>query len=376
MQFNPVIRVQILSAIICACLVIVPASAQPRQNGEPHTYHTIGHEILDLESAVAPVSPALYARLDTIIDDAKRRIPPLKEDASRTEERAYALQVFRIIDSTLIQHNILYPENDESKWTKNLTEGLTPQNVDPEVLDRILGQINNSRRLRYFHRDNNIYFMDCDIASFVYLSIAEALNLPMTMVDLPKHNFVRWILDDGTSVNWETIYGMTLSDGQYIASYLGSESNGNEAAEEGVYMRSLSRVEILGYCHAVRAMVWEKQRRWDRALEDYREAVRRYPLSELSQNNLAWLRATCPDPHYRNGGEAVEAARRAVTLFRNANNLDTYAAACAEAGDFPLAYKLEMKAYELSRKEEYKHLAEAYKKGITYARYQIEKREE
>ena len=55
----------------------------------------------------------------------------------------------------------------------------------------------------------------------------------------------------------------------------------------------------------------------------------------LTLNNLALLRATHPDPKFRDGGEAVILARRAVGLTPgDPDYLGTLAAAYAEAGRF------------------------------------------
>jgi tetratricopeptide (TPR) repeat protein len=53
-------------------------------------------------------------------------------------------------------------------------------------------------------------------------------------------------------------------------------------------------------------------------------------------NDLAWLRATAPDPGLRNGPEAVRLAERACQLTQNndADAITTLALAYAEAGRF------------------------------------------
>jgi hypothetical protein len=58
-------------------------------------------------------------------------------------------------------------------------------------------------------------------------------------------------------------------------------------------------------------------------------------------NNLAWLLAICPDTKLRDGKKAVEYARKAceVSKWKDPFHLGTYAAACAEAGDFDEAVK-------------------------------------
>jgi tetratricopeptide (TPR) repeat protein len=61
-------------------------------------------------------------------------------------------------------------------------------------------------------------------------------------------------------------------------------------------------------------------------------------------NSFAWLLAVCPESRYRNGVKASELAKRAVELKDTANNIDTLAAAYAEAGRFQEAIKTEERA--------------------------------
>ncbi len=86
--------------------------------------------------------------------------------------------------------------------------------------------------------------------------------------------------------------------------------------------------------------------------------ARRLPIStgrsELAPANpdilkyLAWFRATCSVALYRDGAQAVAAAKRACELTgHKAGALDTLAAACAESGDFASAVKWEQKAIDV-----------------------------
>lgn len=70
------------------------------------------------------------------------------------------------------------------------------------------------------------------------------------------------------------------------------------------------------------------------ALADARRAAELRPDDAVFLNQLAWLRATCPDASVRNGPEALAVATRAAELseWRDAAVLDTLAAAHAECG--------------------------------------------
>jgi tetratricopeptide (TPR) repeat protein len=85
---------------------------------------------------------------------------------------------------------------------------------------------------------------------------------------------------------------------------------------------------------------------YDGARAAYRLAVRRAPGRADGYNATAWLLATCPDARFRDGRGAVAAGLEACRLggWRDANHIDTLAAAYAEAGDFDRAVEAERRA--------------------------------
>jgi tetratricopeptide (TPR) repeat protein len=86
------------------------------------------------------------------------------------------------------------------------------------------------------------------------------------------------------------------------------------------------------------------------AVASYRLALQSHSdLPELN-NNLAWLLATCPDAHIRDGAQAVGYAERACALTHYAVTpmVGTLAAAFAEAGRFDDAIAMAQKACALA----------------------------
>jgi tetratricopeptide (TPR) repeat protein len=84
----------------------------------------------------------------------------------------------------------------------------------------------------------------------------------------------------------------------------------------------------------------------DEAIRQFRQLLRLAPDWAPALQSLAWLRATCEDPRFRNGDEAVRLASRAAELTGGTNPkvLATLAAACAEAGRFDDAVATARKA--------------------------------
>jgi len=91
-----------------------------------------------------------------------------------------------------------------------------------------------------------------------------------------------------------------------------------------------------------------------RAQDDFVAAVRLGARDPDVLNNAAWFRATCPDPAFRNGKEAVDLASRACQLdkWKDADQIDTLAAAHAEAGNFAEAERYQLKALSLLSADE------------------------
>jgi tetratricopeptide (TPR) repeat protein len=100
------------------------------------------------------------------------------------------------------------------------------------------------------------------------------------------------------------------------------------------------------------------------AARDFNLAIRVDPRNADAHNGLAWQLSTAREPQIRNGRLAVELARKAceLTQWKNANHLDTLAAAYAEAGQFEEAVRWQQAALAFPEFE--KQAGEAARKRL------------
>ena len=98
---------------------------------------------------------------------------------------------------------------------------------------------------------------------------------------------------------------------------LASAGDLDEAAAE--YRKALKIDPNEAVAHGALGMALAGLGRLDEAVAEYRKALKINPNDAIAYNKLAWIRATHPDPRFRDGAEAVTLARRAVNLARRSH---------------------------------------------------------
>lgn len=326
-------------------------------------YHTIAHEILDIESGALPVDDSMYKLLDEVLDDAKKSIGSQPVPCDREGAR----RVLGTMDEILIKRNFVYP--GKGCTVVYLRDALVAETIEPSVLLDILTQPKNRRRKPVIDISLPIHEADCDTASFIYLAVGELLDLPLSLVEVPTHNFIRWTFTDGSHINWEANYGGVIDDQEYKRDFGVSQ----DQYDRGIYLQSMTREEVLGYCYSLRGQEFIIRKNYSAACQDCERSIELYGKAFWGYYAYASMLATADDRRVRDGKKAVALAKKAAAIDESAPVLDALAAAYAESGDFVKALDCEKRAWKLDPTDPiFAKLCDAYAEHKTYVQYMKE----
>lgn len=192
----------------------------------------------------------------------------------------------------------------------------------------------------------------CMGLSMLYLALAERLGLPMFGIALPEHVLVRY--DDGTTrLNIEPSLKGTFPTDEELKT---NSSLAPEAVQNGVYMRSLGKKEMLGTLLTVRATRLRKAEEFERALCDLAQ-VERY-IKTLP--GLYYCRGVI----YRKLGEW----NRAIEAFTKALDLNPFevlsfyhrSIAYQELGNYDACFSDISKAITIDAEKAYLYIVRGY----------------
>jgi hypothetical protein len=101
-----------------------------------HRYQGIDQTFLDMENEVGPVTPAEYAILDALLDEAKQRLKPIPAGLSPADYDAFAVAALKTMDCILVRHGFVYPGVG---LVPLLSDGLGSTNFTGVYLERLTG---------------------------------------------------------------------------------------------------------------------------------------------------------------------------------------------------------------------------------------------
>lgn len=212
-------------------------------------YDTEIHRLLDLTNKEeASTDKASYKLLENIINTAKLK---LEEEHLMNKSNYAAYEVIKVFEI--------------------IADSLRDENFKIEEITFIAQAL-----------EQKTY--DCDTGSALYLSILEALNLPINvyMVELPDHVFLRW--SNGQEYfNWEVLQSKVVSDEFYINAY----NYNQEDIDNKLFMRELNKQETHSHNLQTLGLYLLEKKKYIAAIKHFTEAIELDATNHKAFNNRA-----------------------------------------------------------------------------------------
>jgi tetratricopeptide (TPR) repeat protein len=316
-------------------------------------YDTYAHQLLHAEENVLfqyynrqeEMYDREYALLDDIIDSSIVALTPIINQNLPEEEKA--LKVFDLIDSTLTSFNFIV-----CVYTSFIHEGLYPKKLPEFDSITCIIEWTDERRAHYeLNKDSKFHRMDCDISSYIYLSIGEIMSLPIKMVNVPNHAFVRWEFENGEYVNWDTNSAKSFLDEEYKEGNLNccEVKLTDEEIENCSFLKSWDASEIKASQHLIIAFLYSQLESYKEAIRHYEKALQLQPNLPLAMNNISSLLLSKPELKSKKNAEKAFALSAKVDSLLPSKLFykGTYALAFAENGQYEEAMKRNEELIEL-----------------------------
>lgn len=322
--------------ILLACLLSLPqialADVRPVES-------TLAHELMQLERDVGTVPDETAARLDRIVRDASDAAIAIHR---RPRSRDEALAVLQHIQIALAKHNLFQPLRRED-WPMRMSTALTPLDVTPEQKRNIVERQASPQWGTYADLDAPFFYVDCDMGAQLFLAVGQRAGWDIRLAEVPDHNFVRWHLPGGETVNWDWTAWSSLSDDAYRSRI----APAYDPRLQAHYVRSFTPEETRAYYRGlVASQIDENSDRIEHILVD---ALRAFPNHPTLLNNTAWFYATHPGIPASSRDRALPFALAAWSLkWDNANIADTAGCSAAAAEQWGLARQIQTRAVELA----------------------------
>ena len=252
-------------------------------------YTTITHQLLKSEEESGLWSnqstiefDKKYETIDLAIDQCRLNIAKLKN--YRLNNKTNALEILRVIDSTLSRNRF-----SVCVKVQTLSEGLELK--PKKSLNCCYCNDYKQYREDNFKKFDKVYHLDCDLYSFLYLSIGEALELPLNFVEVPKHNFIRWMLDSKNYINWDVNTANDYSDDTFRLGKTPTASTTFNIKEERDchYLINLKTSEIIGYYEMVIGRSLKSNKKYVQAKKYYEHSISLRPYHPEAKHCLAYM---------------------------------------------------------------------------------------
>jgi len=334
--------------IMITCFICLPffSISQLRYQWK---YNTITHKLLQQEEQFSNISDSTQSEFDNkyrLLDDLFQKCADRLrfKILGHNNAQAEAVNILKGIDSVLAENKFFICIK-----TEFLSTALTPvskKSYSCHVFN------NNKYREDLFKTCDSLYTIDCDLGSFLFLGVGEILGLPLTFVEVPKHNFVRWRLDDNTYFNWDVNSAEVYSDDEFRKGLTPTVSTTFTKKQEAAYryLTGMDSSTTMGYYSWVIGRNLKKQKKYQEARKYYELAIPKWNYHPNPKLSLAYMIV-----FYKifNSKEdfmlANKLAGEVVNIYPDENeHLETLACSYALLGNFNMAIQTINKTHPLN----------------------------
>lgn len=240
-------------------------------------YNTVAHRLLQIEELAFMQANLdyreMYQVLDSVIDKASREIKIIQSqelDPSLASEKEMVPQIFEAIDRALWEmdfilcikthylHQALGKRRlplDKSKihfWSEEYAQTQDSSLYFGASLNATaypqVTLMSLEKKEKFLADPQSRYrLIDCDLTAYIYLAVGEVLDLPIHLVEVPGHFFVRYEFSDQSHFNWDNNSAREFTDDDYRNGLIPSAKKpfNREVEESNHYLESLTREEAI-----------------------------------------------------------------------------------------------------------------------------------
>ncbi|NKB16279.1 MAG: hypothetical protein HC774_04445 [Sphingomonadales bacterium] len=255
-----------------------------------------------------------------------------------------AKRISELASFEMARNNMIQPIR-RADWPSTLGAALEPKVLDPSQIADHMSSSGNYARRTYVNRSQPFFFVDCDMAALLLISAFQMRDWDVALVEVPDHNFIRWLLPSGDPANWDWTAGEMFQDSRYL-SLTGTH---NKNLMVSPFLESYALADASAYYVGLIAMKTSSPALKNRL---FRDALDAKMISPVTYNNVAWFYATKNEAEFT-FEEAVLFAQRAILAGPGDPNVaDTLACVVNRGGHRGQAAALERLAIELARGED------------------------
>jgi len=306
----------------------VLASCSADRN-QPKRDTPLAVRIIELEEKYLDVDGKYKILVEEIVSEG---VEKLTSETDRPNSRDEAIQVFELLAEIFSNRNFVQPTGSPENFPDIISEALEPVDIPTIELEKIIFSELNQLRLPYYNHKKPFYFVDCDIASLLIITIFNELGWKSSLVQSRQHMFTRLYISDTEYVNWDWTISQSVPDEFYL---IDSGPENELYKINKTYLSDLTTDEILGN---FLGLIGTSVDDYTIAKEIYEKSYKLDTDNPRNLSYLSWIYATIPEYSTKYSNSAIMLAHKAVSAdLTQSVRLQSLACAYAAAGEWGLA---------------------------------------